>query len=70
MLKKLFPTAPTLSLAPAITADSDSKNGAAFERSIGRDDVREKITIDKSAANTAAFVSVQANSGLPIQMRR
>ena len=30
----------------------------------------EKITIDKSGANTAAIVSMQADSGLPIKMRR
>ena len=30
----------------------------------------EKITIDKSGANTAAIVSLQADSGLPIAMRQ
>ena len=30
----------------------------------------EKITIDKSGANTAAIVSMQADSGLPIAMRQ
>ncbi len=30
----------------------------------------EKITIDKSGANTAAIVSIQADSGLPIDMRQ
>ena len=30
----------------------------------------EKITIDKSGANTAAIVSIQADSGLPIEMRQ
>ena len=30
----------------------------------------EKITIDKSGANTAATLSIQADSGLPIEMRQ
>jgi len=30
----------------------------------------EEITIDKSGANTAAITSVQADSGLPIEMRQ
>ena len=30
----------------------------------------EKITIDKSGANRAAIVSIQADSGLPIEMRQ
>ena len=30
----------------------------------------EKITIDKSGANTAAIVSIQADSGLCIEMRQ
>ena len=32
--------------------------------------VPEKITIDKSGANTAAIRSIQADSGLPIEMRQ
>ena len=43
---------------------------AFFERAIGLHDVPEKITIDKSGANTAAIVSMQADSGLPIKMRQ
>ena len=43
---------------------------AFFERAIGWHDVPEKITIDKSAANTAAIVSMQADSGLPVKMRQ
>ena len=43
---------------------------AFFERAIGRHDVPEKITIDKSGANTTAIVSMQADSGLPIAMRQ
>ena len=30
----------------------------------------DKITIDKSGANTAAVVNIQADSGLPIEMRQ
>ena len=30
----------------------------------------EKITIDKSGSNTAAIASIQADSGLPIEMRQ
>jgi transposase-like protein len=41
-----------------------------FERAIGQHDVPEKITIDKSGANTAAILSVQADSGADIQMRQ
>ena len=43
---------------------------AFFERAIGLHDVPEKITIDKSGANTVAIVSMQADSGLPIKMRQ
>ena len=43
---------------------------AFFKRAIGRHDVPEKITIDKSGANTAAIVSMQADSGLLIGMRQ
>ena len=43
---------------------------AFFERAIDLHDVPEKITIDKSGANTAAIVSMQADSGLPIEMRQ
>ena len=32
--------------------------------------VPEKITIDKSGANTAAITSMQADSGLPIELRQ
>ncbi len=41
-----------------------------FEQAIDLHGVREKITIDKSGANTAAIVSIQADSGLPIEMRQ
>ena len=43
---------------------------AFFERAIDLHGVPEKITIDKSGANTAAIVSIQADSGLPIEMRQ
>ena len=43
---------------------------AFFERAIDLHGVPEKITIDKSGANTAAIVSIQADSGWPIEMRQ
>ena len=43
---------------------------AFFERAIDLHGVPEKITIDKSGANTAAIMSMQADSGLPIEMRQ
>ena len=43
---------------------------AFFERAIDLHGVPEKITIDKSGANRAAIVSIQADSGLPIEMRQ
>ena len=43
---------------------------AFFERAIDLHGVPEKITIDKSGANTAAIVSIQADSGLPIVLRQ
>jgi len=43
---------------------------AFFERAIDLHGVPEKITIDKSGANTAAMGSIQADSGLPIEMRQ
>ena len=43
---------------------------AFFERAIDLHDLPEKITIDKSGANTAAIVSMQVDSGLPIEMRQ
>ena len=43
---------------------------AFFERAIDLDGVSEKITIDKSGANTAAILSIQADSGLPIEVRQ
>ena len=43
---------------------------AFFERAIDLHGVPEKITIDKSGANTAAIMSMQADSGLPIELRQ
>jgi putative transposase len=41
-----------------------------FERAMDLHGVPDKITIDKSGANTAAVVSIKANTGLPIEMRQ
>ena len=41
-----------------------------FERAIDLHGVPEKITIDKSGANTAAITSIQCDSGLPIELRQ
>jgi len=41
-----------------------------FERAIGLHDVPEKITIDKSGANTAAVRGIIADSGAPIELRQ
>lgn len=41
-----------------------------FERAIGQHDVPEKITIDKSGANTAAVRGLIADSGVTIELRR
>jgi transposase-like protein len=41
-----------------------------FERAIGQHDVPEKITIDKSGANTAAVRGLIADSGLAIELRQ
>ena len=41
-----------------------------FERAINLHDVPEKITIDKSGANTAAVRGLMADSGLAIELRQ
>ena len=41
-----------------------------FERAIELHGVPEKITIDKSGANTAAIKSIQTDSGADIEMRQ
>jgi len=43
---------------------------AFFERAFDLHGVPEKITVDKSGANTAAITSIQADSGLRIEMRQ
>jgi putative transposase len=43
---------------------------AFFERAMDLHGVPDKITIDKSGANTAAVVSIKADTGLPIEMRQ
>ena len=43
---------------------------AFFERAIDLHDAPDKITIDKSGANTAAIQSVQADSGADIELRQ
>lgn len=43
---------------------------AFFERAIDLHGVPEEITINKSGSNTAAIASIQADSGLPIEMRQ
>jgi transposase-like protein len=41
-----------------------------FERAIGQHDLPDSITIDKSGANTAAILSIIADTGADIQMRQ
>ena len=41
-----------------------------FERAIDRHGIPEKITIDKSGANTAAIVGLRADSGAEIELRQ
>lgn len=54
-----------------LRAKRDHTAARAFlERAIDLHGVPEKITIDKSGANTAAIVSIQADSGLPIELRQ
>ena len=43
---------------------------AFFERAIDLHDMPEKITIDKSGANTAAVESIQADSGAAVELRQ
>jgi transposase-like protein len=39
-------------------------------RAVGRHGLPDKITIDKSGANTAAIRSIQADTGAPIELRQ
>ena len=43
---------------------------AFFKTAIGLHDVHDKIAIDKSGSNTAAIVSIQADSALTIVLRQ
>ena len=53
-----------------LTAKRDKAAARRFlERAIGLHGVPEKITIDKSGANTAAIESIRADSGCDIQLR-
>ena len=52
-----------------LRAKRDHAAARAFlERAIDLHGVPEKITIDKSGANTPAIVSIQADTGLPIEL--
>ena len=54
-----------------LRARRDQAAARAFlERAIDLHGVPEKITIDKSGANTAAIQSIQADSGVDIEMRQ
>ena len=54
-----------------LRAKRDHAAARAFcERAMDLHGVPEKVTIDKSGANTAAIKSLQADSGLPIEMRQ
>jgi putative transposase len=54
-----------------LTAKRDRKAAPRFLRKgIGRHDVPEKITIDKSDANTAAIVSYNADHGTAVEIRQ
>ena len=54
-----------------LRAKRDSAAARRFlERAIDLHGVPEKITIDKSGANTAAIQSIQANSGADIELRQ
>ena len=54
-----------------LRARRDQAAARAFlERAIDLHGVPQKITIDKSGANTAAILSIQADSGVDIEMRQ
>ena len=62
---------PVKNQAKQQSARRDSAAAQRFlERAIDLHGVLEKITIDKSGANTAAIQSVQADSGANIEMRQ
>jgi putative transposase len=54
-----------------LTAKRDKAAARRFlERAIGLHDIPEKITIDKSGANTAAIESIKADAGCDILLRQ
>ena len=54
-----------------LTAKRDNAATRRFlERALALHDVPEKITIDKSGANTAAIESIKDDSGCDIQLRQ
>jgi putative transposase len=54
-----------------LTAKRDLAAARRFlERAIGQHGLPDKITIDKSGANTAAVHSIQADTGAPIELRQ
>ena len=54
-----------------LTAKRDLAAARRFlERAIGQHGLPDKITIDKSGANTAAIHAIQADTGAPIELRQ
>ena len=54
-----------------LTAKRDQAAARRFlERAIGQHGLPDKITIDKSGANTAAIPSIEADTGAPIDLRQ
>ena len=54
-----------------LTAKRDLAAARRFlERAIGQHGLPDKITIDKSRANTAAVQSIQADTGAPLELRQ
>jgi putative transposase len=54
-----------------LTAKRDKAAARRFlERAIGLHDIPEKITIDKSGANTAAIERIKMDSGCDIELRQ
>ena len=63
----------TVTPLPSCCAPRERDDAAArafFERAVDLHGVLEKITIDKSGANTAAITSIHADSGLCVKMRQ
>ena len=54
-----------------LTAKRDLATARRFlERAIGQHGLPDKVTIDKSGANTAAVKHIQADTGAPIELRQ